>query len=372
MQEWYYLSKENTKLGPFDTQEIQDRILSSQITEESFLWKNGFQNWVKLELIPEFADKTKPNSQLPEKSKVQGSTIIADLKEMNFKEEVIPLNSKNVNEMSKDFIFWSVSFLAVMPLFIVTLEHITYQLVAFALFFAFLWGVIFKQFIVKTEAPWKFLILSLFGTGIAGIELLLLLHEYLPDFYNDLPSDKNIMVKLAGSILHTGLLEELCKILPVLIYLNLKKWYANSKPAILIGIFSGLGFAAFENLHYSEMSASNSLRYADRAGVAGVVIGTISAQINVMLRALSLVFLHAVYTGIFSYFITVSHISNSRKSALFIVGLLVSATIHGFYNWFHSVQSTLSAIVCAFAFMLFYSYLTKLNLIVSEDSSGLR
>jgi RsiW-degrading membrane proteinase PrsW (M82 family) len=47
--------------------------------------------------------------------------------------------------------------------------------------------------------------------------------------------------------------------------------------------------------------------------------------------------------------------------ALFVVGLLVSSVIHGFYNWFHSIQGTLSVAVCAFAFMLFYSYLTKLD-----------
>ena len=369
MNQWFLLNEKNEKEGPLHSSEVIDLLKDHKLSIHSHMWKNGFQSWTKIKDIPEFSEKTHTHELPTEIITGVRQTVIKDLTEINFKEEVIPLNSDNLKNMSKDFIFWSVSFLAVMPLFIVTLEKINYQLVGFALFFAFLWGVIFKQFIVKSDPPWKYLILSMFTTGLLGIELLLLFHDILPDFYNGLTRDKNIMIQLAGSILHTGILEEFCKILPVLFYFYRTKNKANPKHAILIGIFSGLGFAAFENLHYSDVSAASSLRYANREGVAGVIYGTISAQVNVMLRALSLVFLHAVFTGIFSYFISVAFVSNSRKLALFIVGLFVSATIHGCYNWFHSIQGTFSALICAFAFMLFYSYLTKLNQILSRKDN---
>ena len=370
MSIWYWMNQ-GQREGPCSQEELRELLKSGAISEKTFVWKEGFTDWISIGNAEEFfgSHESPPESSLiPKKTKGVGKKVLKDLSEIDFKEEVIPINAVNVKQMSKDFIFWSVSFLAVMPLFIVTLEKINFQLVGFALFFAFLWGVIFKQFIVKSDPPWKFLILSLFTTGILGIQLLLYAHSLLPDFYNDLTKDDHIMVQLAGSILHTGLLEELCKIIPVLFYFYFAKTNANAKHAILIGIFSGLGFAAFENLHYSDLSAVRSLRLADRAGDYGVVVGTISAQVNVMTRALSLVFLHAVYTGIFSYFISIAIISKSRTIALFIVGLLVSATIHGFYNWFHSIQGTLSAVVCAFAFMLFYSYLTKLDQFLTNQS----
>ena len=119
---------------------------------------------------------------------------------------------------------------------------------------------------------------------------------------------------------------------------------------------------------YSEIAAEHSVAMGFRAGKEGVFVGALAAQVNVMLRAVSLVFLHAVFTGIFSYFIAVGVMSKSRVVALFVVGLLVSSVIHGFYNWFHSIQGTLSAAVCAFAFMLFYSYLTKLDQMLSKKS----
>ena len=363
MSEWYWL-KNSVRQGPCTEEEIIELFHKGTLNDKSPLWKRGFDDWVELGKVQEFADEVEGMPPVPVDDSPKegiGKKVFQDLSDIDFKEEVIPLNSTNIRQMSKDFIFWSVSVLAVLPLFIVTLENIDYQLVGFALFFAFLWGVVFRQFVVKSNAPWHYLILSLFTTGIVSIQLLLLVYGFLPDFYNGLTGHDHIMVRLLGSILHTGVTEELCKILPVLFYFYKFKQNANPKHAILIGIFSGLGFAAFENLDYTERVAQNSVAMGYRAGESGVMIGALAAQVNVMLRALSLVFLHAVWTGIFSYFITVGVTFKSRLIALFVVGLTVSSVMHGFYNWFHSVQGTLSALVCAFAFMLLYSYLTKLD-----------
>ncbi|OUU13368.1 MAG: hypothetical protein CBC00_00210 [Verrucomicrobia bacterium TMED40] len=370
MSIWYWMNHDQRE-GPCSQQELMVLLKKGSLDESTMVWKEGFSEWKSLGNIDELLlpPPIPPTLVANENdNKGVGKKVLKDLSEINFKEEVIPINAINVKQMSKDFIFWSVSILAVLPLFIVTLKNINYQLVGFALFFAFLWGVVFRQFVVKSNPPWRLLILSLFSTGILGIQLLLQFYKILPDFYNQLTSHDHVMVRLAGSIFHTGVTEELCKILPVLFYFYRKKGDADPKHAIMIGIFSGLGFAAFENLSYADRLAYKSLAMGYQSGEAGVVVGALAAQVNVMLRALSLVFLHAIYTGIFSYFIAIAVISKSRVIALFLVGLLVSSTIHGFYNWFHSVQGTLSAAVCAFAFMLFYAYLTKLDQFLTDQS----
>jgi len=58
----------------------------------------------------------------------------------------------------------------------------------------------------------------------------------------------SILVSLTGFVLQTGVMEELCKAITVLAYLLLKRKNAEPFTAILIGVFSGLGFAASENL----------------------------------------------------------------------------------------------------------------------------
>ena len=360
MTEWYWLNKSGEQEACAQ-EDLLELLEGGVIDETTLVWKEGFDDWIEIKNSPEFSHS---NIIPPPPTDVQegiGKKVLQDLTELDFKEEVIPLNAENIKQMAKDFIFWSVSLLAVLPLFIVTLKDTNYQLVGFALFFAFLWGVVFRQFVVKSNPPWRYLILSLFVTGLLSVPLLLQLYKVLPDFYNNLIRDDHLMVRLLGSIFHTGVTEEICKILPVIFYLYRSKENSNPKHAILIGVFSGLGFAAFENLMYSERAAEYSVAMGFKAGQEGVFVGALAAQVNVMARAVSLVFLHAVYTGIFSYFIAVGVMSRNRVVALFVVGLLVSSVIHGFYNWFQSIQATLSVAVCAFAFMLFYSYLTKLD-----------
>ena len=53
------------------------------------------------------------------------------------------------------------------------LRSIVFGVTAFALFFAFLWGVVFKHFIVRSAAPWSLLIPAMFFTGIIGMNVML-------------------------------------------------------------------------------------------------------------------------------------------------------------------------------------------------------
>ena len=140
MSIWYWMNHDQRE-GPCSQQELMVLLKKGSLDESTMVWKEGFSEWKSLGNIDELLlpPPIPPTLVANENdNKGVGKKVLKDLSEINFKEEVIPINAINVKQMSKDFIFWSVSILAVLPLFIVTLKNINYQLVGFALFFAFL------------------------------------------------------------------------------------------------------------------------------------------------------------------------------------------------------------------------------------------
>ena len=296
--------------------------------------------------------------------------LLDDLKNLDFKKEILPFNQHNLTLLKKDFVFWAVVVLSVVPLMLVTLQDPVTQLTGFCLFFAGIWGVIFKKFIVEDSGGWVFPVAALFFTGVPGLAGLLHVFTALPDSYNNLPEHPDAIYRLMGSIFHTGFWEEGLKILPVLAFIAFKKQSTNALSIVMVGVFSGLGFAAFENLGYANMAVSRTMALTNQAGADGLVAGVQGAMVNVMLRSLSLIFNHAMWCGIFSYFVAVGWLTGKRKLALGLVGWSVAMLNHGFYNWSTSIQATLPGIIVAFGFVLFYSYLTKLRLMIASGGSG--
>ena len=298
----------------------------------------------------------------------KATEVIGDLRTIDFKSEVLPIDEHSFALIKKDFVFWAVTLLAVVPLILVTLNDTQSQLTGFCLFFAAIWGLVFKRFVVEETSGWTLPIAALFFTGIVGINLLLFLYKFLPDSYLKLSESDNATGRLIGSVFQTGIFEELCKVIPVIAYLLWKRRDAQPMTIVLIGVFSGLGFSAFENLQYANRAVIRSANLTGDFGPEGLQEGVKGAMVNVMLRSMSSVFGHAVYSGIFAYFIASGFLTGKRRVALFLVGLLVAASVHGLYNWFWTVQTTLPAIVTAVGFMLFYAYLTKLRLLIASAS----
>ena len=393
----YYLLQNDEQRGPFTLNQLRSMWGSGSITSQTLFFQQGFAEWVPLSMI---LDRLEPNTVQTEShsldstrratdnlsevlsgareigvnsfQKVKGSAskILSDLGAVDFKEEVFPVNKQLIECIVKENSFWTVMGLAAVPLLITTLERVDFQLTAFALFFAALWGVVFKSQVVRSDTNWKYLALSLFFTGTVGIPFLLLsYHKFLPAAYTAMASSNSGVTSLFGYILQVGVCEELVKIIPTVVYLAWKRKSADPLSAILIGIFSGLGFAAFENMSYGQSAILQSALLAKKAGVLGAAAGTRGAMINVMLRSLSLVFCHATFTGIFAYFVTTGFATGKRFIAMTLIGLSVSAVLHGAYDWLTAVQMTMATGVVVLSFVLFYSYLTKIKQLLGSDSS---
>ncbi len=390
MAQWYW-SENGQQQGPCDGKQLRQLATAGRIHPASLVWKDGMAEWAPASQVQGLFDgvavaaspppppvqpaTSSEGPALAEKAvaaaRQQAATIFSDLRTLNFREEVIPLDESNLRSVLRDYVFWCVTLLGVVPLLIYTVERTDYQLTAFALFFAALWGVIFKYFIVRVSHRWPILVASLFTTGIAGIYVLLKIYEHLlPGAYLNLANSQSGVVSLIGFIFQVGLWEELCKAVPVVAYLVWKGRNAEPLTAVMVGVFSGLGFAAFENVFYAQRAIDNSVGLAYEYGLEGSAVGTQAAMVNVMLRSLSLVFCHAVWAGIMAYFLAVAALGRRRWGALFLIGWATSSILHGVYDWLAGMQPTLAALMVAVSFMLFYAYMGKLRALGSAEPAA--
>jgi RsiW-degrading membrane proteinase PrsW (M82 family) len=157
---------------------------------------------------------------------------------------------------------------------------------------------------------------------------------------------------------------------PVLGYVLWKRFAAKPFTLVLIGVFSGLGFAAFENLRYSAGAVAHSYDLASSFGAQGLVTGVQGAMVLTSVR-LGLLFGHAVWSGTFACFIATALLLDRHWGAHFLLGLGVVATVHGLFDWLAYLQPTAAAMVAAASFVLFWSYLTRLRGLIATGGARL-
>lgn len=265
----------------------------------------------------------------------------------------------------KDASFWIVLAMGVMPILINAIANPVYRLTAMLFFFALLWGGVFQGFVMRSRASLFLPLLAFFFTGIVGLFVLLTLYAFLPPAYMLMSLSDAPLVNLAGQVFQVGVCEEACKLLPVVIYLFVKGKDGSVEMAILIGIFSGLGFAAFENIQYSKALAMSTIsdvyagsKYGGLKGaLEGAGLGAVQVMGGVLLRALSVVFLHAVFSGISACVFTESYFRDRNRLVAVLAALLPAAFLHGIYNWLNNVQSIFSGLTIAASFTFLYTYL---------------
>lgn len=364
----WFVGSPGAMRGPYTTEQVQQSITNGKLSPFQQATKEGSSDWKTLNEISEFIDACM-KAPFVDANIATAQKIIEEFRQTDFKSEIIPVDESNYKTLLKDTMFWVILTLGILPLIITSFNDVTLQFVGMLFFFAMFWGGLFRGVVLKSNEKVTLPITAFFFTGFIGMPLLLYAYQFHPEFYITSTDHKNPVFRLLGSILHTGVWEESIKILPVIIYLGWKQRKAQPLMIILIGVFSGLGFAAFENIQYGKdsikMAAHLGLEMANQAGEEGLVIGvaggTLAAMINVMLRSISCVFGHAIWSGIFAYYLTRAMLANSRWYVLGFLGLTVPAALHGTYNWFCEIQPAIAALVMAVGFVLFYGYLAKLR-----------
>lgn len=259
-------------------------------------------------------------------------------------------------------------FLALVPLTInllaaqVLLSHVAWLT---GIYYAIVWALLLYHLIQPTRVSWKRTIAGVLFTVFISIPVLLMVQR-LPPFnllYGAV--GQGLAGRLVGFVLGVGVLEEICKAIPVLLMVvvrpkNLSKrsHSPNSSPnpslpdprtAAFYGAMCGLGFAVAE-------SGAYSVQYAIALMRGQLDLGLYLAANTI--RFVSLPLFHAVLTGIVGYFIGLAlgypAAYPGRRFLLLGAGLAIVAVLHGLYNAFSGGFSGIAIIGFSIALLIAY------------------
>jgi RsiW-degrading membrane proteinase PrsW (M82 family) len=391
MNYWYYYDFSGNKKGPIDWETLRRLADSGKIFPNTQIVTPEGQTKQASKIAGlQFGTSTSSNQQTASTSHSgqqnydpMGTVqeILDTFRKTDFKKEIIPIDADNAAGLFKDPIFWVVFALGVLPLLINSVQDIVIRLYGLLFFFAMLWGGILRGLVLKSSNSVVLPVIAFFFTGIVGANIMFFFYRCLPSFYLNMPQpENNPLIQLFGFIFQVGFCEELCKILPVVLYLIWKRKKASPMMMLLIGVFSGLGFAAFENASYAglhmEAGVENIVQIIEKitnaqseeqvareleAGSQNAAIYTLNAMLSMMLRSVSLVFAHAIWTGIFSYYIICAMTFGKRWTVFCCLGLAVPMVLHGVYDWLCGLEPGFAALVIGVSFVLFYGYLSKIR-----------
>lgn len=124
-------------------------------------------------------------------------------------------------------------------------------------------------------------------------------------------ADSNPLGLFAFALLAIGPIEELAKMLPFLLVVMRLQAFDEPLDGIVYASFIALGYAAVENYHYLDFLTGFE---AFGRGFAGPVI-------------------HILFASIWAYWITRARLANQSIIRPAFFGLLLSATLHGLYDF---------------------------------------
>ena len=201
----WFIRRNNDVQGPLSLQElgrlVQQGLIKpgTPVSSDKSAWHDAasIAGLFSRQAGPAHGTSRPIAKELLKSGKSQVSAVVSDLRQMDLQSEINPIDSSNLPVLVGDFAFWGVTLLGVVPL-VINAVNPELQLTCFNLFFAALWAVIFKHFVLKNDAPWRLPVISLFFTGLLAIPVLLFIYGHLPEWYVKLPESNNHLVSLFG------------------------------------------------------------------------------------------------------------------------------------------------------------------------------
>ena len=356
MKDWF-VSIQGNEMGPYSHQNILDLIRSGQVTSQSLLWTRDLSEWTEAQYLPDFQSifstrKTQRPSPAPAPSGVK-----EDLESVW--RVFLPATGEIDHYLKPNRVFWALLIGGCLPLVFTTVSNFTLKIYLFCIYFALIWGYLLKNLILGEEKKWGLALGSFFFTGLIGLLLHQIWYFSFEEIHDLLLSWTN-STGLAGlvSTFYFAFLEEWVKILPVLLCVKFWSEKYSIPTLMLIGIFSGLGFAAFENVSYTWRIAGTT---ANIHGAEGIFLSSVLGLSNQMVRAVSLCLVHASWTGIVTAFVVFVRLMRLRKVWGVFLSVMVASILHTLYNWFWGVQPILCSAVAAISFGLLLIYLRRIE-----------
>ena len=200
----------------------------------------------------------------------------------------------------------------------------------------------FRYIDIYEHEPWKYIILTFFA-GILFADIGLVFYDISSVIFGWYMNDE-VINDLFYTIFVIGGIEEVVKILPLILLLRFTKIINEPIDYIVYGGVAALGFAFSENI-----------MYFDRYG-AGIIFG----------RALTAVVLHTSLTGIVAYGFVLRDYRQKKTAPLKM--LFIAMVLHGLYDFF--LMNSTAKSVMLIAYFILFSTIMVFNKIVSNSLSN--
>lgn len=359
MSEWYVLI-EDKQMGPYSETNLKKLHDNGQLDGGHLVWTEGMENWIRVQDMGLFSSEDLSRPAVVREKKTGTLSFWGDLNLLM--KSVPPAGDELSRYISKNSNYWWLVSAGSLPLLFVTVQNVSYQIYLFALYFALIWGFLFKNLVVNVKRFWGPALASMFFTGLIG----LFLHKIWFTRFEAIHDGLNAQLLTGNNLgslfayLYFAILEELVKAIPVLIAVRFFLPKFSIRQILVIGVFSGLGFAAFENVGYTWGFVHDTTLAGDEYGFEGVLFQMLHSLIGQMLRSVSLCFVHASWTGIVTSFIIFSGLLKVNRYLGVLVSVVIASLLHAFYNWFLGIQPTVAAIIAVVSFSLFVLYTSRI------------
>lgn len=344
-----------------ESEQIPDQASSMAFIRQEFsTWQPASINTVRVygrrteEPFPDWEEAFSLIRQQP-----QTATFLATLRTFKFS-AVVPYKDVFSWELYGNNTVRMLLFFGLFPLIIgliVNPRNLEQAAWLLGIYYASIWGVVLYNLIKPAWFSWQETLKCVVFTAIIGIPLLLLIQKF-PLFqllYAATESNLGLIPQLIGFIFGVGVLEELCKALPVYLFLLRPRKLNEPLTGAFYGAMSGLGFAIAEGGSYSLLYAFNLVRGQSGFGTY-ILVNTI--------RFVSLPLFHAILAGIVGYFLGLAAINRSRQLPIMFIGVALAAVLHGAYNTFSN--GVLGLVIISFTILLFVAYLRRSQQMVAQ------
>jgi len=314
--------KEDAILGPFDINEIEEFVKSGLILKRDYAYDVQYPD--SFRTVEFFMKRHGKTVSVEHKG-----NVFSQIQELG-QELILPSKTFSKEPWRTDrklFVLALVGLGLSVILSIAPFMNVFGIFYVVALYFSIIWGLFFYYLFKTEQVNLKTTAAIFFGTqGVILIAYNILgIGAYNP--FEGLYENDNNIIALISCILGIGCVEELVKLIPVILVLHFSKNVLKPQTVVFYGLMSGIAFGVFEGVEYQMGPNFQMLLEND------VADAYVYSYLSNIARLTSLPFLHAVWCGIGSYFLAFAYLYPRYRKSLYLLAIIIPATIHGLYDY---------------------------------------